>query len=224
MKLNIAIDGPSAAGKSTIAKRLAKKMDYIHLDTGAMYRCIAYKAIQENIDLQDEENIGKMIDRTAIRLTAQGQVFLDEVEMKDLIRTNEVSMATSKVSQLKTVREKLVERQQKMAEDKGVIMDGRDIGTVVLPQAEVKIFLTASAEARAQRRYDENVAKGISSDYDQLVKEIALRDKQDTERKNSPLRKAEDAVCVDSSNMSIDEVVEAIEAIVEKTVKEELDD
>ena len=224
MRLNIAIDGPSAAGKSTIAKRLAKKMNYIHLDTGAMYRCIAYKALQENIDLQDEENISKMIDRTAIRLTAQGQVFLDEKEMKDLIRTNEVSMATSKVSQLKTVREKLVERQQKMAEDKGVIMDGRDIGTVVLPNAEVKIFLTASAEARAQRRYDENVSKGISSDYEQLVREIAQRDKQDTERKNSPLRKADDAVCVDSSNMSIDEVVETIEALVEKTMKEELDD
>ena len=140
--------------------------------------------------------------------------------MQDEIRSNAVSMAASRVSSLKTVRQKLVERQQKMAADKGVVMDGRDIGTVVLPAADVKIFLTASPQARAKRRYLENQQKGISSDYQQLVAEIAQRDKQDTERVNSPLRQAEDAVGIDASEMTIDEVVAAIQRLVEEKMKE----
>ena len=164
MKLNIAIDGPSAAGKSTIARRLARECDYIHLDTGAMYRCIAYKALNQGAALDDEAALGSLIDQTEIRLTPQGQVFLDGEEMKDKIRSDAVSMAASQVSSWKIVRQKLVERQQKMARDKGVVMDGRDIGTVVLPDAEIKIFLTASPQARAQRRFLENQQKGISSD------------------------------------------------------------
>ena len=220
MKLNIAIDGPSAAGKSTIARRLARECDYIHLDTGAMYRCIAYKALNQGVALDDEAALGSLIDQTEIRLTAQGQVFLDGEEMKDKIRSDEVSMAASQVSSWKIVRQKLVERQQKMARDKGVVMDGRDIGTVVLPDAEIKIFLTASPQARAQRRFLENQQKGISSDYQQLVAEIAQRDKQDTERVNSPLRQAEDAVGIDTSEMTIDEVVAAIQRLVEEKMKE----
>ena len=220
MKLNIAIDGPSAAGKSTIARRLARECDYIHLDTGAMYRCIAYKALNEKLALDEEAALGAMIDRTEIRLTPQGQVFLDGVEMQDEIRSNAVSMAASRVSSLKTVRQKLVERQQKMAADKGVVMDGRDIGTVVLPAAEVKIFLTASPQARAKRRFLENQQKGISSDYDQLVAEIAQRDRQDMERVHSPLRQAEDAIRVDTSDMTIDEVVATIKQIMAQKSKE----
>ena len=161
-----------------------------------------------------------MIDRTEIRLTPQGQVFLDGVEMQDEIRSNAVSMAASRVSSLKTVRQKLVERQQKMAADKGVVMDGRDIGTVVLPAADVKIFLTASPQARAKRRYLENQQKGISSDYDQLVAEIAQRDRQDMERVHSPLRQAEDAIRVDTSDMTIDEVVATIKQIMAQKSKE----
>ena len=220
MKLNIAIDGPSAAGKSTIARRLARECDYIHLDTGAMYRCIAYKALNQGIALDDEAALGSLIDQTEIRLTPQGQVFLDGEEMKDKIRSAAVAMAASQVSSWKIVRQKLVERQQKMARDKGVVMDGRDIGTVVLPDAEIKIFLTASPQARAQRRFLENQQKGISSDYQQLVAEIAQRDKQDTERVNSPLRQAEDAVGIDTSEMTIDEVVAAIQRLVEEKMKE----
>ena len=220
MKLNIAIDGPSAAGKSTIARRLARECDYIHLDTGAMYRCIAYKALNQGIALDDEAALGSLIDQTEIRLTPQGQVFLDGEEMKDKIRSDAVSMAATQVSSWKIVRQKLVERQQKMARDKGVVMDGRDIGTVVLPDAEIKIFLTASPQARAQRRFLENQQKGISSDYQQLVAEIAQRDKQDTERVNSPLRQAEDAVGIDTSEMTIDEVVAAIQRLVEEKMKE----
>ena len=220
MKLNIAIDGPSAAGKSTIARRLARECDYIHLDTGAMCRCIAYKALNQGVALDDEAALGSLIDQTEIRLTPQGQVFLDGEEMKDKIRSDAVSMAASQVSSWKIVRQKLVERQQKMARDKGVVMDGRDIGTVVLPDAEIKIFLTASPQARAQRRFLENQQKGISSDYQQLVAEIAQRDKQDTERVNSPLRQAEDAVGIDTSEMTIDEVVAAIQRLVEEKMKE----
>lgn len=220
MKLNIAIDGPSAAGKSTIARRLARECDYIHLDTGAMYRCIAYKALNQGVALDDEAALGSLIDQTEIRLTPQGQVFLDGEEMKDKIRSDAVSMAASQVSSWKIVRQKLVELQQKMARDKGVVMDGRDIGTVVLPDAEIKIFLTASPQARAQRRFLENQQKGISSDYQQLVAEIAQRDKQDTERVNSPLRQAEDAVGIDTSEMTIDEVVAAIQRLVEEKMKE----
>ncbi|MCH1940633.1 (d)CMP kinase [Holdemania massiliensis] len=220
MKLNIAIDGPSAAGKSTIARRLARECDYIHLDTGAMYRCIAYKALNQGVALDDEAALGSLIDQTEIRLTPQGQVFLDGEEMKDKIRSDAVSMAASQVSSWKIVRQKLVERQQKMARDKGVVMDGRDIGTVVLPDAEIKIFLTASPQARAQRRFLENQQKGISSDYQQLVAEIAQRDKQDTERVNSPLRQAEDAVGIDTSEMTIDQVVAAIQRLVEEKMKE----
>ena len=220
MKLNIAIDGPSAAGKSTIAKRLAALLGYVHLDTGAMYRCIAYKALCRHLSLTDEAALCALIDQTEIELTPQGEVFLDGEKMDQRIRTDEVSMATSRISALKGVREKLVARQKKMAENKGVIMDGRDIGTVVLPQAELKIFLTASAEARACRRYRENEEKGMASDYEQLVKDIAQRDAQDMQRTVSPLRQAADAVLVDSSNLSSDEVVDLIRAMAEKKQKE----
>lgn len=216
MKLNIAIDGPSAAGKSTIARRLAKKLGYVHLDTGAMYRCIAYKAILSQIDLTNEEALANLIDETEIKLTPDGAIYLDGKQVQEEIRSNEISMAASSSSAFKTVREKLVARQKKMALEKGVIMDGRDIGTVVLVDAEVKIFLTATSLARAQRRYKEYQEKGISCDFNTLVEEVERRDYQDSHRENSPLRQAEDAICVDTSELTIEQVVDLIMQIIDK--------
>lgn len=222
MAINIAIDGPSAAGKSTIAKKLAVKLNYVHLDTGAMYRCTAYKALQEKISLEDENAVCEMLKNTIIKLTSDGKVFLDGKDVSKEIRTDDISLAASKVSKLKRVRSDLVERQQEMAASKGFIMDGRDIGTVVLKDAEVKIFMTASPEARAQRRYDQNVQNHIpTSDVATIAEEIRKRDYEDTHRENSPLRRAEDAVEIDTSNMSIDEVTAAIYKLAEPFLAKE---
>ena len=213
MRINIALDGPSAAGKSTIAKRLAKKLNYVHLDTGAMYRCVAYKALSTNVDTNDEEALCKMIESTQIDMKSDGTVILDGKVITDEIRTSEISMAASCVSAFKRVRELLVEQQQKIAQNKGYIMDGRDIGTVVLPDAELKIFMTASAEARAARRHLENLSKGFESDLNQIIEDIVQRDWQDTHREHSPLRKADDAIELDTSDLTIDEVVARIEEL-----------
>ncbi len=211
MKINIAIDGPSAAGKSTIAKALAKKLSYIHLDTGAMYRSTALKAIQSNISFDDESSLVEMLKSTEITLTPDGKVFLDGNDVSTDIRKDEVSLAASSVSKNPLVRSELVKRQQQMAESKGFIMDGRDIGTVVLKDAEVKVFMTASAEARATRRYNQDIALGLpTSDIETIAKEIAQRDYQDTHRAASPLVKADDAVEIDTSDMEIQQVVDAI--------------
>lgn len=222
MRINIAIDGPSAAGKSTISKRLAEKLSYVHLDTGAMYRCTALKAVQSGIALDDEEAVCEMLKNTEIRMTPAGDVFLDGKDVSDAIRTDEISLAASDVSKLKNVRRDLVLRQQEMAKEKGFIMDGRDIGTVVLKDAEVKIYMTASARARAERRYKQNIEKGIpTSDIDTIEKEIAERDYQDMHRENSPLTKAEDAVEIDTSYMSIEEVTDTIYALAEPFLNQE---
>ena len=219
MRINIAIDGPSGAGKSTIADRLAGILGYIHLDTGAMYRCTALKAIQENISLSDEDAVCRMLADTDIRMTPEGGIFLDGRDVTEEIRGNSISMAASDVSKLKRVREDLVRRQQFMAESKGFIMDGRDIGTVVLKDAEAKIFLTAISSARAERRWLQNMKKGITDKSKEEIQiEIEQRDKQDTNRKNSPLKKADDAIEIDSSYMSIDEVVNAIMNIVKPLI------
>ncbi|MCR5230577.1 MAG: (d)CMP kinase [Solobacterium sp.] len=217
MRINIAIDGPSAAGKSTIAKLTAKRLGYVHLDTGAMYRCTALKAVREGISLDDEPAVCRMLENTDIRLTPDGEVFLDGENVSAEIRTDEISMAASDVSKLKQVRADLVKRQQEMARAKGFIMDGRDIGTVVLTDAEVKIYLTASAHARALRRLKQNKEQlNIStSDLETIEKEIEARDYQDMHRENSPLRKADDAVEIDSSDLTIDEVADRIYALVE---------
>ncbi len=222
MRINIAIDGPSAAGKSTISKRLAEKLSYVHLDTGAMYRCTALKAVQNGIALDDEEAVCDMLKNTEIRMTPAGDVFLDGKDVSDAIRTDEISLAASDVSKLKNVRRDLVLRQQEMAKEKGFIMDGRDIGTVVLKDAEVKIYMTASARARAERRYKQNIEKGIpTSDIDTIEKEIAERDYQDMHRENSPLTKAEDAVEIDTSYMSIEEVTNTIYELAEPFLNQE---
>ena len=218
MKFNIAIDGPSAAGKSTIAKILAKELDYAHLDTGAMYRCVGYYSKVKQVDQKDEDALAAMIDTMEIGFDSLGQVFINGENVSKEIRENDISMMASNVSAFPKVREKLVALQQRIARNKGYIMDGRDIGTVVLPNAEVKIYMVASVEARAQRRYKEYVDKHIEADYDEIYKDIEKRDYQDMNRKTSPLKKADDAYEIDTSNMSIEEVVTAIRhLILEKT-------
>lgn len=211
MRINIAIDGPSAAGKSTIAKELCKKLGYVHLDTGAMYRCTALKALRKGLAMDDEAGVCTMLEDTVIELTPDGKVFLDGEDVSKAIREDDVSMRASDVSKLQNVRRDLVKRQQEMARAKGFIMDGRDIGTVVLTDAEVKIYMTASARARAMRRYLQNVENGIeTSDVETLEAEIKARDEQDMNREFSPLRKADDAIEIDTSDLTIEEVTERI--------------
>ena len=215
MKFNIAIDGPSAAGKSTIADILADKLGYIHLDTGAMYRAVAYKCKLEEINLNDEDNIVKIINNMNLDMMPNGSVVLDEVDISTKIRTNEMSTNASKVSQLLGVRNALVHKQQEICKNGGYILDGRDIGTVVLKDAPIKIYMVASSVARANRRVKQNIEKGIEgSDFEKILSDIEARDYQDTHRQYSPLIKADDAIEIDTSNLSIDEVVEIILQII----------
>lgn len=212
MKRVIAIDGPAGAGKSTVAKIVAEKLGYTYIDTGAMYRGVAWKTLRDDKDAPDEA-ILRAVQGIDVRLacTERGtRVTVDGTDVTAEIRTPEVTHIVSRVAALGPVREKMVELQRAMAADGAVVMDGRDIGTNVLPNADVKIFLTASVEERARRRYDEMVAKGYAVDFDELKDEIAARDKQDSERAISPLRQAEDAVLLDSTALSIDEVVARI--------------
>ena len=212
MKRVIAIDGPAGAGKSTVAKIVAEKLGYTYIDTGAMYRGVAWKTLRDDKDAPDEA-ILRAVHDIDVRLacTESGtRVTVDGTDVTAEIRTPEVTHIVSRVAALGSVREKMVELQRAMAVDGAVVMDGRDIGTNVLPNADVKIFLTASVEERARRRYDEMAAKGYAVDFDELKDEIASRDKQDSERAISPLRQAEDAVLLDSTALSIDEVVARI--------------
>lgn len=220
MKINIAIDGPSAAGKSTIANILAKDLGYAHLDTGAMYRCVGYLATCQKIPYEDETALAALIDQMEICFDEQGNVFINGSDVSKEIRTNEISMAASTVSAHPMVRERLVAKQQSIAKAKGYILDGRDIGTVVLPEAECKIYMIASATARAQRRYKEYVDKGISADYETIYQDIKRRDDQDMNRKTSPLKKAEDAIEIDTSTMSIEEVVNTIKGVLEEKINQ----
>ena len=209
-KINIAIDGPSGAGKSTIAKLLASKLNYIHIDTGAMYRAVALKCMMNNINLSDENSISDILNDTNITFEANGDTYLDDINVSDKIRTNEMSLLASEVSKILSVRNYLVQQQQLMSKEKGYILDGRDIGTVVLKDAEVKVFLTATSNARAQRRNQQNIEKNIESNIEKIEIEIKQRDYQDTNRSNSPLRQAEDAILIDSSDLTIEEVVNKI--------------
>ena len=213
MSMNIAIDGPAGAGKSTIAKRLAKKLGFIYVDTGAMYRAMAYYFLQHNIDAKDENAIAAAcpdVDVTITYENGEQQVLLNGQNVNGVIRNEEVGNMASSTSVYPVVRKKLVELQRQLAKSADVIMDGRDIGTCVLPDAQVKIYLTASSATRAKRRYDELTEKGVSCDLAEIEKDIIDRDYRDMHRETSPLRQAEDAVLVDSSEMNIDEVVDAI--------------
>ncbi len=219
-KINIAIDGPSAAGKRSIADRLAEELNYTHLDTGSMYRAVAYYVQSKGIALDDEETIVALLKETRIAVEPDGTIEIGDLRLKEELYGNEISLAASNVSKLKGVRARLVEIQQEIAEGKGYILDGRDIGTVVLPNAEVKIYLTASAEARAMRRTKQNLEKGIEADYEQILQEIIARDYQDTHRENSPLMQAEDAILVDSSDLDLEQVNAKIVAIIEERLME----
>lgn len=214
MKINIAIDGPSAAGKSTIAKLLASKLGYVHLDTGAMYRCCAYEAHIKNIDMDDEEQLKQLMETINISFDSDNHVFINGNDVSLEIRTNENGMRTSLISQKHVVREKLVEMQRKIAEGKGYILDGRDIGTVVLKDAELKIYLIASVDSRAMRRFKELELKGLNPIYEEIAEDLKKRDEQDMNRKESPLKKAEDAIEVDTSDMTIEEVCEEINKLI----------
>lgn len=220
-KISIAIDGPAAAGKSTVAKIVAENLSYIYIDTGAMYRALTYKAIANNLDLEDEDSLVEMLLKTEIGLlpSDNGQiVLLDNLDVTNEIRTSEVTNLVSIPSKHLRVREEMVRRQQSFAKSGGVVMDGRDIGTHVLPNAEVKVFLLASVDERAERRHNENLQKGFPSDLEKLKEEIARRDKIDSEREVAPLKKAEDATEIDTTSLTIPEVVDKIMALVHERI------
>lgn len=218
--INIAIDGPSGAGKSTVARAVSASLGYIYIDTGAMYRSLAYKAVSLGIDISsDTDAVVNMLGSTELRIVYEDGVqhmLVDGEDISERIRTPQISLASSAVAAIPEVRSWLLELQRSMARENNCIMDGRDIGTSVLPDAEVKIFLTASAEARAKRRCDELVAKGEDVSYDDVLKDIVKRDENDSNRKCSPLKKADGAILVDTSDMSFDEVVSAIKNIAER--------
>lgn len=217
-KISIAIDGPAAAGKSTIAKMVAKNLNYTYIDTGAMYRCVAYYAMKNHIDFEDETGIGELLKNMDIQMLPDGTVHLNHEDVTTYIRENEVSMGASIVSKYAAVRTFLVDKQRQMAQGGGVILDGRDIGTVVLKDAELKIYQIASIECRAMRRHKENIERGLDSDLEAIKAEIAQRDEQDMNRAISPLKKADDAVEIDTSDMSLDEVVAHIMDLVAQRV------
>lgn len=221
MSFNIAIDGPAGAGKSTIAKMVAKKLDFIYVDTGAMYRAIALYMLRIGVG-KDEAAVAKNVADANVKIAyvnGEQQVILNGENVSGLIRTEEVGNMASFVAKISAVRECLLELQRSLAAQEDVIMDGRDIGTHILPNADVKVYLTASATERAKRRYKELVDKGITCNLDEIEHDIIARDEQDMNREIAPLKQAEDAVLVDSSFMSIEDVVDAIVALYEKADK-----
>ncbi|QSQ10121.1 Cytidylate kinase [Koleobacter methoxysyntrophicus] len=207
--MNIAIDGPAGAGKSTIAKILAEKLGMNYIDTGAMYRAITLKAIENNIDFNDVSSLINLVNNTDIKIS-NGRIYLDSKDVTDKIRTPLVSQKVSKIAAISEIREKMICLQRELAENGNVIMDGRDIGTVVLPNASLKFFITATVEERAKRRFLELKAKGYDVNYDNIKKEILSRDEQDMKRKISPLKLAEDAIVIDTSNKEIEEIIQEI--------------
>ena len=222
MKNNIAIDGPAGAGKSTIAKKLAADLGYVYVDTGAMYRAFAYYFLSNGIASDDEAAIAKACENVDISIAyvnGEQQVLLNGENVNGVIRNEEVGNMASATSIYPVVRTKLVELQRKLAEKQDVIMDGRDIGTVVLPNANVKIYLTASSAVRAKRRFDELTAKGVECDINDIEKDIIDRDQRDMNREVSPLKQAEDAVLLDSSDLDIDGVVERMIEIIREAGK-----
>lgn len=211
--IRIAIDGPAGAGKSTIAKLAAVKLNYTYVDTGAMYRAITYKSIKNGLDLSSEQEIVKLLEETSIELQPSEngqQVYLDGENVSEAIRTQDVTANVSQVAAHALVREDLVKRQMVLANTGGVIMDGRDIGTHVIPDAELKIFMSASADERARRRFVDNEKRGIHIEFEELKADIIRRDKFDSEREASPLVQAEDALYLDTTELSIEQVVDEI--------------
>ena len=219
---SIAIDGPAGAGKSTIARRLAKELGYYYVDTGAIYRTVAYFLDLLGIAPKDVDGVERYIDELTINIEydeeGKQHMLMNGMDVSDDIRTQDISQKASLVSAHKVVRDMLLDMQRQVAREHNVIMDGRDIGTVVLPRADVKIFLTASAEVRAKRRYDELTAKGQKTTFEQVLKDVQQRDYQDTHREIAPLKQARDAVLLDTSELDIDGVVAAMKAIVQEKI------
>lgn len=222
--VNIAVDGPAGAGKSTISKALAKQMGYVYIDTGAMYRATALKAVNLGIDIKNDiENIKKMLHTTDISLVynEDGQrVILDGKDVSDIIRTPEVSVAASNIAVIPEVRIWLVELQRQLASKTNCIMDGRDIGTYVLPNANIKIFLTASVSVRAKRRYDELIEKGMKVDYNEVLEDMKYRDKNDSSREFAPLKPADDSILVDTSDKNLEQSVKYMQDIISDRLKD----
>lgn len=219
--INIAIDGPAGAGKSTIARKLASNLGYIYVDTGALYRAVGVNAMRSGADTKNAEQVTATLNSAKVSLRfieGEQRVFLGEEDVSLAIRTPEASMAASNVSAIPAVREFLFDLQRNIAKENNCIMDGRDIGTVVLPDAQVKVFLTASAQVRAKRRYDELIAKGMEADYNQVLEEIIQRDYQDSHRAIAPLKQADDATLVDTSDMNLEQVLSALESIVKEKI------
>ncbi len=209
----IAIDGPAGAGKSTISKKVASELGYVYIDTGAMYRTVGLKAVRSGIDTKDAKGVESILNGIDIDIRHEGveqHIYLDGENVSDKIRTPEISMAASNVSAIPAVRVALVDMQRKLAENHDVVMDGRDIGSFVLPDAEIKIFLTASAEARAKRRYKELIDKGESVSFEEVYNDMVQRDKNDSTRAVSPLVVAEGASVIDTSDLNLQESVEAV--------------
>ncbi|SER44957.1 (d)CMP kinase [Salipaludibacillus aurantiacus] len=215
-EMNIAIDGPAGAGKSTVAKLLAEKLSFVYVDTGAMYRALTWYALENNVDVNNEGILNELLKESDIELVNESGSLKIKMNQKDIsedIRSSEVTNNVSYVAKHEKIRKEMVRKQQKLAQKGGVVMDGRDIGTAVLPAAEVKVFLTASVEERAKRRHEEHLSKGLPSDLALLKEEIAKRDQIDSEREFAPLKKAEDAIELDSTSMTIHEVVDRIYSI-----------
>jgi CMP/dCMP kinase len=204
----VAIDGPAGAGKSTVACKVAAQLGMTYVDTGAMYRAVAWKAMQAHIDVVDEKKMVQLVESSNLQLDSAGAgIIIDGIRLKEEIRTAEVSALASTIAKMGGVREVFVRKQQEIGQYQNVVMDGRDIGTAVLPDADVKIFLTASIQERARRRHKEFVEKGIAADLGQLLAEIRCRDENDRTRPFGPLRQADDAILIDTTSRSIDEAV-----------------
>lgn len=220
--MSISIDGPAGAGKSTIAKRVARELGYIYVDTGALYRTVALYIINNNIDYNDYDKVKKSLDNIDISIQYENDIqniYLNNKNVTSKIRSEKVSIVASKTSSYRCVREKLFSLQKDLARKFEVVMDGRDIGTVILPDAKLKIYLTASPLVRGKRRYDELILKNEKADLDKIIKEIEERDKRDKNREISPLKKAKDAILIDSSDMTIDEVVNKITSLTKNSSK-----
>lgn len=220
MRVVVAIDGPAAAGKSTVAKLVAKQLGYTYIDTGAMYRAFTWYCMEKGLDCQNHDECIKLIDEVTIKLKADGTVLCNDIDITRAIREPRVSGNVSYIASYKEIRLFLVDQQRLMAKEGSVIMDGRDIGTYVLPDADVKIFQIASVETRAIRRYDENISKGIPCTLDEIREDVRKRDYIDSHRDFAPLKCAEDAITLDTSDMSIEEVVNAIIDIINKKISE----
>jgi cytidylate kinase len=218
-RINIAIDGPAGAGKSTVAKMVAEQLSFLYIDTGAMYRTLAYVALKNNTNVKDGNALKNLLDHSTIQLVNENEgtkVLLNDQDITMEIRSTEVTKQVPLVASHEAVRLEMVERQRVLANEGNSILDGRDIGTHVLPDATVKVFLTASVDVRAERRHEEQVNKGIPSNLEELKKEIAKRDELDTTREVAPLRKASDAIEIDTTSLTIPEVVSAIINLVKK--------